>query len=240
MRHNPSEPFCVAVIEDNRDLNTLVVQSLRAAGYEAHGVPSVEDYGRLLLDRQPDLFIVDLNLPGEDGTSFSLRLRTERPAVGIIMLTARDELDDRSNGYRNGADIYLTKPSSIDELLNAIAALTRRLTRDVSVPVAAPAASRIVLDMRRLELSGPNGRARLSHEEASIVALGASRPDGRMTIEDIRDTLGRGDELSKSAIEIKIFRLRKKITDIGITDRSITNVRGIGYQLSFDCKVEQG
>lgn len=238
MRHNPTHSLSIAVIEDNGDLNSLIVESLRAEGYDAHGVSSVEEFGRLILERQPDLFILDLNLPGEDGTSFSLRLRTARPSVGIIMLTARDELDDRSNGYRSGADIYLTKPSSIDELLNAIAALTRRLIR--TEPVAIQSGGGMTLDMRRMELSLPSGSVRLSSEEADILALAASRPDGRMSIDDIRQALGRGEDLSKSAIEIKIFRLRKKFAEAGLDERAISNVRGVGYQLGLTLSVENG
>ena len=238
MQNNPSSRFSIAVIEDNGDLNSLIVRSVRSEGYDAQGVSSVEDFDRLILERQPDLFILDLNLPGEDGTSFSLRMRAARPTVGIIMLTARDELDDRSNGYRSGADIYLTKPSSIDELLNAIAALTRRLDR--AEPVADRTAGGIKLDLRRLELIAPTGRVRLSPEEADLLAMAATRPDGRISLDDIRQALKRGDDLSKSAIEIKIFRLRKKFVEIGIGERAISNIRGMGYQLTLPCTVEAG
>lgn len=230
--------FDICVIEDNADLNALLVQTLQASDYRAYGAPSVEMFERLLLERQPDIFVLDLNLPGEDGTSFARRVRAKRPEAGIIMLTARNDMDERRKGYETGADIYLTKPSSVDELLGAVGALARRIGK--ALPAAGPTeADAITLNHRKLELNGPQGRVRLSAEEADILAAAASRPDGRISIDDIRSALNRGEDLSKSAIEIKIVRLRKKITEVGITDRAIASVRNQGYHLTVRCEVEQ-
>lgn len=232
-----SGPFDVCVIEDNADLNSLLVQTLAASGYTAYGVASVEAFERLLLERKPDLFVLDLNLPGEDGTSFALRLRQSRPDVGIIMLTARNDMDERRKGYETGADIYLTKPSSVDELLGAVRALARRIASAAHAP-APSETSGISLNHRKLELSGPQGRVRLSAEEADILAAAAGNSDGRISIEEIRAALNRGDDLSKSAIEIKIVRLRKKISEAGIAERAIASVRNQGYHLTVQCQVE--
>lgn len=230
--------FDICVIEDNADLNTLLVQTLQASGYRAYGAPSVETLERLLLERQPDIFVLDLNLPGEDGTSFARRVRASRPEAGIIMLTARNDMDERRKGYETGADIYLTKPSSVDELLGAVGALARRIGK--ALPSSGPTdADAITLNQRKLELGGPQGKVRLSAEEADILAAAAARPDGRISIEDIRTALNRGEDLSKSAIEIKIVRLRKKITEVGIADRAIASVRNQGYHLTVRCDLEQ-
>lgn len=230
--------FDICVIEDNADLNALLVQTLQASGYRAYGAPSVEAFERLLLERQPDLFVLDLNLPGEDGTSFARRVRSRRPEVGIIMLTARNDMDERRKGYETGADIYLTKPSSIDELLGAVGALARRIGAAPQTETHATAEG-IVLNHRRLELTGPQGRVRLTAEEADILAAAAANPDGRVSIEEIRTALNRGEDLSKSAIEIKIVRLRKKISEAGIEDRAIASVRNQGYHLMVRCELEQ-
>lgn len=237
MSTNASGPLAIAVIEDNADLNALLVQSLRAAGYGSHGVASVEAFERSILSRPPDLFILDLNLPGEDGISFARRLREARPQVGIIMLTARDAVDDRSRGYETGADIYLTKPSSIDELLGAVASLARRLGRPEQAEPNA-VGDDITLDQVRLEVTGPRGKVRLSPEEVEILALLAQRPDGQASFDEIRAALRRDDDLSKSAIEIKIFRLRKKIGQVGTADRTITSVRSLGYRLLVPCALD--
>lgn len=229
--------FDVLVIEDNADLNSLLVQALHNAGYSARGVHSVEAFHSLALDRQPDLFVLDLNLPGEDGISFAQKLRAARPSVGIVMLTARDAADDRQRGYATGTDIYLTKPSSTAELLGAVGALARRI--GTAAPVEVPEGGvTVTLHLRRLEVSGPRGRSRLTAEEADILALAASTPDGRMTNDEIRAALNRSDDLTKSAIEIKIVRLRKKLTEAGIEDRAIVSVRNVGYQLMMPCTVE--
>lgn len=235
----PGRPVDICVIEDNADLNALVVKALTESGYTSYGAPSVEAFQRLLLARQPDIFILDLNLPGEDGTSFARRLRSQRSQVGIIMLTARNDMDERRRGYETGADIYLTKPSSIDELLGAVGALSRRILGSTAGTATLPDAGVASLNRRKLVLSGPQGQVRVTAEEADILAAAASQTDGRMSVGQIRDALGRGEDLTKSAIEIKIVRLRKKLAEVGFPDRAITSVRNHGYHLTVACLMDE-
>jgi len=231
MPHLAARPLTTLVIEDQDELNELLVSTIRSEGYVSGGVRSVEDYERLGVSALPDIFIVDLNLPGEDGLSFAGRIRNQHPHVGIIMLTARSELQHRAQGYENGADIYLTKPSTKDELLGALNALARRLRPAApSVP-----ATDLVLNLRRLSLTGPAASVNLSSEEADLIRLALECPGGRISFDDIRGVLNRGEDISKAALEIKIVRLRKKIADTGLATRSIASMRNFGYQALFSC-----
>lgn len=219
----------VAIIEDNTDLNGLLVNALRAAGFDASGHASVEAY-EAAPSPAPLIFLLDLNLPGEDGLSFARRLRASRKDTGIIMLTAREEMDQRRHGYDSGADIYLTKPSSVDEILGALNALTRRLPLGAGAGDRVPA-DELVLNRRRLELSGPSGTVLLGADEAEFLTRCASGPEGRVSLEQIRNALRDGESLSKVAIELKVVRIRKKLAAAGLEGRCIVSVRNFGYQL---------
>lgn len=227
----------IAVIEDNADLNGILVGALQSAGFRAEGYYSVEAFEQA--GSLPAIFLLDLNLPGEDGISFARRLRHSRPAAGIIMLTARNEMEQRKSGYDSGADIYLTKPSSIDEILGALQALARRLFAQGlpdSAPVREPA---LRLSPRRLELGGPAGSVSISAGDAALLGHFAADPERRISIEDFNDVLPDGGTLSKVAIELKVVRLRKKLAAVGFDGRSISSVRNYGYQLLVPIEVVQ-
>lgn len=228
----------VAIIEDNADLNGLLVNALRTAGFDASGHASVEAF-EAASGPAPLIFLLDLNLPGEDGLSFARRLRVSSPDSGIIMLTARDEMDQRRHGYDSGADIYLTKPSSVDEILGALNALTRRLPLGAaSRDRAAPAA--LSLNRRRLELTGPSAIVSLGADESEFLSHCAAGPEGRVSLDQIRTFLRDGDALSKVAIELKVVRIRKKLAAAGIEGRCIVSLRNFGYQLLVPLQITGG
>lgn len=219
----------IVVIEDNDDLNGILVNALRSAGFAARGAPSVEAF-EADSAALPQIFLLDLNLPGEDGLSFARRLRASRPDTGIIMLTARDEMGQRSHGYDSGADIYLTKPSSIEEILGALRALVRRLPGKPSAGDGADAPA-LTLHHRKLDLVGPAGHVSLGVDEAEFLRICATDPEGRITFEQMRAFLRDGSALSKVALELKVVRIRKKIAAAGIEGRAVVSVRNVGYQL---------
>jgi len=117
----------IIVVEDNDSLRKATVAMLVREGHQASGLVSAEEVDGVIHDIKPDIFVIDLNLPGEDGISLAKRLKTAMPLVGIIMVTARNRLDERLEGYENGADIYLTKPVAPSELLATVSSLGRRM-----------------------------------------------------------------------------------------------------------------
>ena len=229
-----TEPL-IAVIEDNLDLNGILVHALQSAGYAASGYGSVEAFE--MSGEMPDVFLLDLNLPGEDGLSFARRLRTLQPDVGIMMLTARTEMEQRKDGYDSGADIYLTKPSSIDEILGALGALARRVGATGQHVVAHAEPEVLILSPRKLELAGPTGSVAVTAGEAAVLARCAEDPQGRISLDAFHELMPEGPALSKVAIEIKIVRLRKKLAAIGIEGRGISAVRNFGYQLLVPIRI---
>jgi len=120
----------IVVVEDNEDLREAIVDVLAALGHRVLGLSCAEELGDEGAQAMIDLLVVDLNLPGEDGVSLSRRLRSTQPGLCILMMTARDTVRDKVAGYEAGADIYLTKPVSIEELSAAVQSLGRRLRPD--------------------------------------------------------------------------------------------------------------
>ena len=173
-----------------------------------------------------DLLVIDLNLPGEDGISLAARIRAAQPDIGIIMVTARSQVRDRLAGYDSGADIYLTKPTSADELCAAVRALTRRI-RPLQVD-----ASALTLHMATMSLHGPAGKVGLSSHEAALLAGFVRARDQQMeSWQLIALTEKDVNEASKKALEVQIVRLRKKLQQVGAQEPTIKAIRGQGYKL---------
>jgi DNA-binding NarL/FixJ family response regulator len=117
----------IAVVEDNMALLAVTLNALRVAGHLAQGAGSAEEFMDSIDPRSLDIAVIDLNLPGRDGIWLARQLRTVSPRVGIIMVTARVSLQDRTTGYGTGADIYISKPVETEELVAAVYSLGRRV-----------------------------------------------------------------------------------------------------------------
>ncbi|MDZ4203116.1 MAG: response regulator transcription factor [Gallionella sp.] len=215
----------IIVVEDHDALRELTVDALREQGHQVVGGDCAEALVDLT-DMHADLMVIDLNLPGEDGISLSRRLRSINPGIGIIMLTARGSLAEKMEGYESGADIYLTKPVSSDELGAAVMALARRLGHSIHPP------STLKLNKSKLSLQGDDGEVALSVNEVKLLAAFAYAPEHRLENWEVIQVLGKSlDQNTKSSLVVQITRLRKKLTQAGCDNKSIRSIRGFGYQL---------
>lgn len=225
----------ILIVEDNENLRESICDALHSLGHHICDVDCAEAVPEQSNCVNLDLAILDLNLPGEDGLSLATRLRTTHPDIGIIMLTARIKSEDRAAGYAGGADIYLTKPASLAELEQAIGALARRLqpTRSTDVACLAPLQRRLLL---------ADGQAiALTANEAALLAAFARAAQHLLETWQIGEILGMDvDHLNKSAIELHIVRLRKKMPCPSSGGSAIQAVRGRGYQLCVPLKVSEG
>jgi len=216
----------VAVIEDNDDLREVMVETLRRGGYRATGMESAEAMIDQTNDEPIDIMVIDVNLPGEDGFSLTRRLRAVQPRTGIIMVTGRNRDTDRKAGFEGGADIFLTKPVSIDELNAAVASLQRRLG------VGADATSRLTLDMRTRALIGSKASVEVRPQEAALLGAFARAPDLRLESWQILEIFERsGWSYSRTNVGVAVFRLGRKLRDAGADPRPIRSIRNWGYRL---------
>lgn len=216
----------IVVVEDNDDLRSAIVGALGAEGHAVVGLDCAEALSEQRHLLSIDLMVVDLNLPGEDGMSLARRIRATQPGIGIVMVTARGRIADRTAGYENGADIYLTKPVSFDELRAAIQSLSRRL-RPAPLPDTG-----LSLDARALVLRGELATIGISSQEAALLAAFARAPDGRLEVWQILEIFPRMEQFDgRGAIRVMIFRLTKKVREASGHERPIRAIRNWGYQL---------
>lgn len=217
----------ILVIEDNDELREATVEALQLEGYRVQGLDCAEALPELTSGQRIDLMVVDLNLPGEDGLALTRRVRTVQPDIGLIMVTARALSADKQRGYESGADIYMAKPVSLEELTAAIQALSRRLKVN-TMPLAC-----LTLDMVRNVLYVPNQlELLLTQQEVALLTALSRAVDGRLESWQLIEILGKENtEGPKHALEITIARLRKKFLQAGLTELNIKSIRNWGYQL---------
>ncbi|HEX4916263.1 MAG TPA: response regulator transcription factor [Limnobacter sp.] len=223
-----SSSLNILVIEDNEQLREEMVAFLSRPGWIAHGVDCGESMDEWLSDHTPDVVILDVNLPYEDGYSIARRLRNVHTQVGIVMLTARVRPTDRTTGYEAGVDVYLTKPTHTAELVAVIENLGRRLRREIS--------SSYALNRQSLCLIGPTGqRCALTITEANVLELLALASGKDVEIDYLLDRLGShdGKSVTRESLAVTISRLRQKCK-LGLSvDNMVIANRGVGYRLAL-------
>lgn len=222
----------VAVVDDNADFREAIVEALEESSRDARGFESSESFRTALAAFRPDVTVLDLNLPGEDGIDLCRHLRRRQPTMGIIVLSSRTASDDRVRGYRSGADIYMTKPSSTEEVVAALDALERRLVGGT----APESGDALTLDASRLVLSGPAGRVALTGgEEAILEELSATDvcPTERLLSNRIIGSA------TKASLEVRIVRLRQKMRAVGGSPPGIKSVRNLGYRLTVPMRIQR-
>lgn len=217
----------IVVVEDHDDLREQLMAYLARPGWRLRGADCGEALDGLQRDRPADVVVLDLNLPFEDGTSIAQRLRVAFPGMGIVMLTARVRPADRTAGYGSGADVYLTKPTNVEELESVIQNLSRRL-------VPQPGSdSALVLDLTAhcLRLPGGDG-IQLSPKEAQLLRLLAMAPDRQLDTDYLVHQLYRDDDTAgrRGNMTVLISRLRLKLNATAYKDL-VRAVRGVGYRL---------
>jgi len=216
----------IAIVEDHGDLRDLFVDFLTEMGHEVAGYGCADDLDDHLADGTVDLLILDLNLPGEDGYSIAQRLRTAHHEMHILMLTARNAVADRILGYVSGADNYLTKPVSPQELAIVVDGIMRRVT---AVRVHR---EHVTIDTERLELIGPDGQVALTPPDVVLLKNLAEAPGRKLAYWRLQELLHiEPDDSGKAALEVRISRLKKKMHEAGVPDPGIKSLWKEGYQL---------
>ncbi|MBX8493758.1 response regulator [Pseudomonas cichorii] len=214
----------VLLCEDDELIASGIVAGLNAQGLNVDRVASASAAYALLDVAQFDVMILDLGLPDEDGISLLRRLRLMGQAIPVLILTARDDVDDRVKGLQAGADDYLLKPFDLRELYARLHTLVRRVAgRAVNLiehgaVTHDPSTRETWLAGEAIDLS--------RREQALLLALLNNR--GRvLSIEQLKDSVyGFGDEVESNALNVHIFHLRRKLGN-GIVE----TVRGSGYRL---------
>jgi DNA-binding response OmpR family regulator len=220
------------VVEDYQILRDTICQVLGNDGHTVIGVEAAEDVDDTPVGFVPDLYIVDLNLPGENGIDLAARIRRSEPNTGIVIVSARRSVTDRIDGYSSGANIYLTKPISLEELRAVVAGFAQRIGElDRGI------ASSIVLHPLSMKISGPTDSARVTQAEQVLLAAFSRAAQQSLEHWQVAVHLAKDDAVSKDNIEVKLGRLRKKLIACGAPAPAIQSIRGCGYRLCVPVRV---
>ncbi len=219
----------VAIIEDNHDLNSMLVEDIRTAGYTVAGFLSVEDFDAS--ECVADLIVVDINLPGESGFEFTERFRKTNQHVYIIALSALSGAVNRVTGYKSGIDIYLEKPTSSLEILSIIDRCAQRI-QYYSSDLSGASVSKLMV-MQGHFLIGTYSKILLKERERALLTYLTKAEERKLSYEDCIRVLG-NEDMKQSALEVVIGRLRRKIQQVSGISRSIEAIRGTGYVLCVD------
>jgi DNA-binding response OmpR family regulator len=221
----------IVLVEDDKEIQRLVRELLIREGFRVEVAETGAALDRVLAEQRPDLVILDLMLPGEDGLSICRRLR-RRGTIPILMLTAKADPIDRVVGLEMGADDYLTKPFNPRELLARVRALLRRArgTADAE-PNRRYAFAGLVIDLDARKLTTEAGEPiALTAAEFELLGCFVQRPRRVLTRDQLLDwTRGRMAEAYDRTIDMTISRLRKKIEATTPGLELISTVRNNGY-----------
>jgi two-component system, OmpR family, response regulator len=218
----------VLVVEDHPEMSALIGQRLREDGLAVDVVDSGEDGVWMATENDYDVVVLDVLLPGIDGVEACRRLRTSARWMPILLLTARDAVEDRVRGLDAGADDYLTKPFSFAELLARIRALVRRGRSDRPIVLAV---GDLTLDPSGHTVRRGRTAIELTPKEFALLEFLMRHPGEAMSrtrlLDHVWDFAFDGDS---NVVDVFVGTLRSKI-DRPFGADSIATVRGIGYRL---------
>ena len=223
--------FCtmrILLVEDHDRLAQTIVEGLDEFGFRVDALPTAEDGISATRSTEYDALVLDLGLPDRDGLDVISELRQRNIELPILILTARDGVDDRVAGLDRGADDYLMKPFAMKELAARLRALLRRPGRVLGATLES-GNLRFNTVLRQVVVDGRV--VPISRREIGALELLMRRAGQVVSRRALEDTLyGLSGDVNPNAVEVLISRLRKRLDEIG-ADCSIRTLRGIGYLL---------
>lgn len=220
----------ILVVDDEPDITALVAYHLAKAGYRVSTASSGAEALRSAREERPDLVILDLMLPGTSGYDVlaDLRQREETRDAGVILLTARREETDRIRGLSLGADDYLTKPFSPQELTLRVGAVLRRLQAPAVAAGSAVTAGPLVIDRSAHRVLVDGHEVTLTATEYKLLTTLVERRGRVQTRPQLLETVWDAQpDIQTRTVDMHVQRLRTKLREAG---RLIETVRGFGYR----------
>ena len=221
----------IYLVEDDDSIRELVLYTLHTTGFEAEGFRNAADFWQALEKELPQLVLLDIMLPDEDGLHILKRLRAETADLPVMMLTAKSSEYDRVVGLDSGADDYMPKPFGMMELVSRVRALLRRAAKPAAEDKLFTAGS-LAVDVKRRAVTVDGEPVILTYKEFELLCY---------LLENRGVVLSRDQILTKiwdynysgetRTVDVHIRTLRQKLGDAGAL---IETVRGVGYRLAQD------
>lgn len=239
----PTAPASLLVVDDEPELRSLLGEYFARHAYTVRCAADAAQARTMIAESMPDLAILDVNMPGENGLSLARWLREAHPSTAIVMLTTAGESVDRIVGLELGADDYVPKPFEMRELLARVRAVLRRALRPAASAAAPNGAAATLLPSRRVafgackldlderRLFGAGGEEiDISAAEFDLLALFARHPNRPLNRDQIMEQAhNRGWDVFDRSIDLRVMRLRRKIERNPDKPEVLKTVRNVGY-----------
>ena len=217
----------IVIIEDEEDLLELLEYQLSKEGYEVVGFLSTKKVEDFLEQEEPDLLIVDRNLPGIEGSEFVGDIRQKGYDAPVIFVSAKNSDKDIEEGFLRGGDDYITKPYNFSELLLRIKAILRRTKEAKSGKITCRG---ILLNLDTREAFLNDQKIKLSKLEFNLLAYFMKHKNVVLSRDNLLENVWRDKDFKKDkTVNVTINRLKKRI-DLESKDSYITAIRGVGYK----------
>ncbi|WP_338542685.1 response regulator transcription factor [Paenibacillus tundrae] len=224
----------ILIVDDDEKIVSMLRRGLAFEGYEVQTASNGAEGLSKLMDKEPDIVVLDVMMPQIDGFEVCRRLREAGSKVPVLMLTAKDEVQSRVTGLDTGADDYLVKPFALEELLARVRALLRRKADIVDKQDNRLVYEDIVLDNDSREVLRDGQRLELTAKEFELLNLFMQNPKRVLSRDLIMDKIWGYDYSGESnVLEVYIAMLRQKTEEYG-GKRLIQTIRGAGYILRGD------
>jgi two-component system copper resistance phosphate regulon response regulator CusR len=224
------EPARLLVIDDDVPTASYLERGLREQGFEARALMDARAATETILRDRPDLVILDSMMPGKEGLTILAEVRQAGCQVPILMLTARDSIQDRVRGLEAGADDYLIKPFALSELLARIGSVLRR-QRKVAAPATQVQINDLSIDLLTRRVRRGVREIELTGKEFEVLTLLATHPGLTFSKREIARRVWKVNfDTNTNIVEVQIRRLRMKLEDEA-QDGLIQTIRGVGYAI---------
>ena len=222
----------ILLVEDEHKISAYVKRGLEESGYAVDAVFTGREALEWVESVNYDLIVLDIMLPFIDGLTVCREMRRRGDRTPVLMLTARDDVDDRVNGLDAGADDYLVKPFAMKELLARLRALTRRSGDRPKSPVLS--FGDLKLDTRTHQVKRNGRLISLANKEFSVLECLLREPERVLTRTQIAEHVWNYDTFNQSnVVDVYIRNLRRKVDD-PFEEKLIHTVRGVGYRLALN------
>lgn len=218
--------FKILVVEDDKNLRKLIVTCLEKSNYTVFETKNGEEALELMDTEYIDLIVTDIMMPEMDGYELIKSLRDAKYDIPILIITAKEDFEDKKQGFTLGADDYMVKPINIEELILRVKSLLKRSksTNEKIIKIGD-----VELDYDRLEIKKQDKLYKLTQKEFYLLYKLLSTPDTIFKRQDlIEEIWGLENESDFRTVDVHIKRIREKLE--GITEFEIITIRGIGYK----------
>ena len=223
----------ILIVEDDPGIQLSLKDEFESEGYQVLAANDGENGLKMIREKNPDLVILDIMLPGMDGYEVCKSLRKEGNNTPVIMLTVKDKEIDKVLGLEFGADDYVTKPFSLRELLARVKSILRRIETHPA-EIQAYSIGETEFDFRKYEAIKQGQKIEYTPLEFQMLHLLIKQKGEVLTRDDFLDLIWGEDNLvvTSRTIDSHIANIRKKLEEDPSNPRFITSIRGVGYKLN--------